>query len=171
MSFQGRYESILKIFGEILDAFTKKRISVKQLKYLSKIEENSGLLYYQLVDKLSVEQQIPKSTVRWNLNKLRDAGMIIAGDKNSKGVPVKLTEKGRITLLAIKAGQKNLSKNFCSKSLFNGEWYLKKLVFNMSGQKRRGESLKNERRRTENPEKAEEEFELSFWYETRPEGP
>ena len=104
-----------------MDAFTKKRISGKQLKYLSKIEENSGLLYYQLVDKLSVEQQIPKSTVRWNLKKLRDAGMIIAGDKNSKGVPVKLTEKGRITLLAIKARQKNLSKNFCSKSLFNGE--------------------------------------------------
>ncbi len=49
--------------------------------------------------------------------------------------------------------------------------YLEKLVFSMSVQKRRGESLKNERPRTENPEKAEEEFELSFWYETRPEGP
>ena len=44
----------------------------------------------------------------------------------------------------------------------------------MNAQRSRGESLKNKMPRTENPEKAEEEFEefeLSFWYETRPEGP
>ncbi|MEM3703148.1 MAG: hypothetical protein QXX79_01805 [Candidatus Bathyarchaeia archaeon] len=116
----------MKTFGEILDTLAKKNISVKQLEYLPKVEENSGLLYYQLVNKLSTEQQIPRSTVRWNLNKLRDAGMIIAGNKNFKGLPVRLTEKGEITLLAIK-NQKILGKSFCSKSLLNGNRHLKRL--------------------------------------------
>jgi len=89
---------ICSVLLELLDLIVKKRLGVRQLKYLPKIRENSGLLFYQLVNKLSVELNVPKSTVRWNLSKLRDSGMITAGNKDAKGIPVKLTEKGEIAL-------------------------------------------------------------------------
>jgi len=169
--FQRNYELILKVFGEIFDVLAKKRISIKQLEYLFQVEENTGLLYSQLIHKLSAEHQIPRSTVRWNLKRLRDAGMMIAGDKNTKRVPVRLTERGRIALLAIKAGRRNLSKNFCSKSLSNGELYLEEPVHSLNGKKHKGESLGNKKPKSRYFDEAEEKFELSFWYETRPEGP
>ncbi|MEM3899171.1 MAG: hypothetical protein QXD34_05125, partial [Candidatus Bathyarchaeia archaeon] len=80
--------------------------------------ENHGLLYYQLVNKLSIEQGVPRSTIRWNLNKLRDAGMIITGNKNAKGVPVSLTEKGKILLLLTEGKHEFLGKFYCPKTLF-----------------------------------------------------
>ncbi len=92
-------------------------LGMKQLAYLAKVEENSGLLFYQLVNKLSAELHVPKSTVRWNVSKLRDYGMIVAGSKDSKGVPVELTEKGKIAMLLIK-GERELGKNNCPKALF-----------------------------------------------------
>lgn len=89
------------------------------MKYLAKVEENHGLLFYQLVNKLSVELHVPKSTVRWNLSRLRDSGMIIAGNKGAKGVPVRLTEKGEMALLIMKRESSELlDKNFCPKTLF-----------------------------------------------------
>jgi len=91
---------------------------MKQLKYLVKVKENNGLLFYQLVNKLSVELQVPKSTVRWNLSRLRDSGMVIAGNKDAKGVPIKLTEKGEIALQILKGEYEFLGKNYCSKALF-----------------------------------------------------
>ncbi|MEM3719502.1 MAG: hypothetical protein QXD45_05725 [Candidatus Bathyarchaeia archaeon] len=93
-----------------------KNINIKQLSYLPKIVENNGLIYYKLIDKLSKEQGTPKSTVRWNIKKLKDAGLITAGDRENRGVPVNLTEKGRIMLLAVRSV---LSNNSCSKNLFN----------------------------------------------------
>jgi len=96
----------------------RKSLSVKQLKYLVKVKENSGLLFYQLVDKLSVELHVPKSTVRWNLGRLRDSGMIIAGNKDAKGVPVKLTEKGEIALRIMEGEYEFLGKSYCPKALF-----------------------------------------------------
>jgi DNA-binding transcriptional regulator PaaX len=56
--------------------------------------------------KISREQGLPESTVRWNLNRLRSAKMVITGDKNNRGVPVKLTEKGKIIALMFKYGKK-----------------------------------------------------------------
>jgi Mn-dependent DtxR family transcriptional regulator len=96
----------------------RKSLNVKQLKYLEKVRENSGLLFYQLVGKLSVELQVPKSTVRWNLGRLRDSGMIIAGDRDAKGVPVKLTEKGEIALRIMEREYEFLGKSCCPKALF-----------------------------------------------------
>jgi len=92
---------------EALETLTKKRLNRKQLELLLKIKQNEGLLYYQLINKLSQKQGLPESTVRWNLNKLRDAEMIITGDKNIKGVPVKLTEKGKIVTSAFKNGKRS----------------------------------------------------------------
>lgn len=94
--------TIFEILSEILEILTKKRLNTKQLKLLSEIERNEGLLYYQLINKLSEEQGLPKSTVRWNLNKLREAKMVVTGNKDNKGVPVRLTRKGRMVVLAFK---------------------------------------------------------------------
>jgi DNA-binding transcriptional ArsR family regulator len=101
----------------------RKPLSVKQLKYLAKVKESSGLLFYQLVNKLSVELHVPKSTVRWNLGRLRDSGMIIAGNKDAKGVPIKLTEKGEIALQIMKGEYEFLGKNYCPKALFKAMHY------------------------------------------------
>jgi hypothetical protein len=95
------------VLEEVLEILMKKRLNMKQFELLLKIEEYEGLLYYQLIDKLSEEQRLPKSTVRWNLNRLRSAKMIITGDKNNKGVPVQLTEKGKMVVLALKNGKRN----------------------------------------------------------------
>lgn len=117
-------KTICRVFVELLDALAKKQLSGKQLRYLSKVRENHGLLYYQLVNKLSAEQRVPKSTVKWNLNKLRDAGMIVAGNKEAKGVPVKLTEKGEITLLILEGKYEFLGNNCCPKTLFETKQHL-----------------------------------------------
>ena len=94
------------VLEEALEILTKKRLNMKQFELLSKIKQDEGLLYYQLINKLSQRQGLPESTVRWNLNKLRDAGMVVTGDKNIKGVPVRLTEKGKIVASAFKNGKK-----------------------------------------------------------------
>ncbi len=166
--FRKKIEAVM----EVLEALAKKRITMKQLNLLSKIEENEGLLYYRLVDKVSQEQKLPKSTVRWNLTKLREAGLIVAGDKKSKGVPVELTEKGRIALSAISKRKEVFVGNFlCPKPLSN----VKPPVYSGSRTQtnnKRGEksALKNARNKAEE-DHAKEKLELSFWYETRPEGP
>jgi DNA-binding transcriptional ArsR family regulator len=126
ITFQTSCQSTCRIIIEILDLLIKKRISVQQLKYLSKIDQNQGILYYQLINKLSMEQKLPRSTVRWNLNKLRDAGMIVAGNKNVKGVPVRLTEKGKIALRITERGQGILGNKNCPKSLFEGNSILER---------------------------------------------
>ncbi len=59
-------------------------------------EVQGETLYTTLIDKVSEELEIPKSTVRWNLKGLRDSGLIAAGDRDNKGVPVRLTETGRV---------------------------------------------------------------------------
>jgi DNA-binding MarR family transcriptional regulator len=162
----------LETFMEILEILAKKRINMKQMKFLSKIEENEGMLYYQLVDKLSQEEKLPKSTVRWNLKRLRETGMIIAGCKDNKGVPVKLTEKGRMALLAVnKRREEFLSNLFCPKSLFN----LEPPIYSGSNTETIDEreeklALKNARNKIK-ADYSKEKLELSFWYETRPEGP
>jgi hypothetical protein len=94
------------VLGEVLEILIKTRLNMKQVELLLEIEKNEGLFYYQLVNKLSEEQRLPESTVRWNLNRLRNAMMIVAGDKNNKGVPVRLTEKGKIVVSAFKNGKK-----------------------------------------------------------------
>lgn len=90
------------ILEETLEALVKERLNIKQMELLLKIEENEGLFYYKLIKKLSKEMGLPESTVRWNLNRLRDAKMVITGDKNNKRVPVKLTENGKLIVSAFK---------------------------------------------------------------------
>jgi predicted transcriptional regulator len=48
-----------------------------------------------LVENLSINHDIPPSTLRWNLKKLVELGLIITGNSGNKGIPVKLTDSGK----------------------------------------------------------------------------
>jgi len=57
-----------------------------------------------LIERLSRELGVPRSTVRWNLRGLRETGLIRAGDKENKGIPVELTYMGRVMSEYISSG-------------------------------------------------------------------
>jgi len=80
-----------------LEAASTRRLTEKQRMMLRIVAEFQGeIIYTTLIERVSAELDIPKSTVRWNLKGLRDAGLIAAGDRDNKGVPVRLTETGRV---------------------------------------------------------------------------
>jgi DNA-binding MarR family transcriptional regulator len=85
--------SILRNVSKLL---ITTNLSQKQFELLLTLRENEGLLYYQVIQSISSEQGIPASTVRWNLNKLRSADLVMAGDKDNKGIPMQLTSSGRL---------------------------------------------------------------------------
>jgi predicted transcriptional regulator len=74
-----------------------RHLTEKQQRILQWIARRDGevYVYTSLINMFSKETNIPKSTVRWNLRGLRDSGLILAGDKENKGVPVTLTDMGR----------------------------------------------------------------------------
>jgi DNA-binding MarR family transcriptional regulator len=86
----------ISILRDVSKLLITSNLGKKQFKLLTSLKENEGLLYYQVVQNISSEQGIPSSTVRWNLNKLRDADLVITGDKNNKGIPVHLSIYGRL---------------------------------------------------------------------------
>jgi len=89
-----------EIYGmeQALMAAASSRLTEKQQALLKWIagREDEFCVYTVLIDLYSVELRMPKSTVRWNLRGLREAGLIVAGDKENKGIPVTLTEMGQI---------------------------------------------------------------------------
>jgi len=97
-------EESMKLHHKEIDNMTQtiqtlsiKKLTSKQraiLRFISNIR--GDLLYTNIIDYLSNEMKLPKSTVRWNMKGLRDTGLIQAGDQDNKGVPVRLTEIGRI---------------------------------------------------------------------------
>jgi len=66
------------------------------------IQGREGMLFHKLVEDISATYRVPPSTVRWNLSKLRDTKLIIAGDQNSKGIPVQLTEEAKFIISTAK---------------------------------------------------------------------
>jgi DNA-binding transcriptional ArsR family regulator len=83
--------------NQMLQTASERKLTDKQRTILQFISEaNDSQLYTNLIDRLSVEMGVPHSTVRWNLKGLREAGLIHAGDRDNKGIPVRLTAKGRI---------------------------------------------------------------------------
>lgn len=82
---------------QALLAAASSKLTDKQQALLGWIAGMDGELsvYTVLIDRYSDERMIPKSTVRWNLRGLREAGLIVAGDREKKGVPVALTEMGQ----------------------------------------------------------------------------
>ena len=82
---------------QALMAAASSRLTEKQqelLRWMAR-RDDDPTVYTVLIDRYSKEQGIPRSTVRWNLRGLREAGLIIAGDRLNKGVPVALTEIGQ----------------------------------------------------------------------------
>lgn len=77
-------------------AVASTRLTRKQLVMLRWMAGNytEEMVYTNLIERISEVLGMPKSTVRWNMRGLRDAGFISAGDKDTKGVPVRLTERG-----------------------------------------------------------------------------
>jgi DNA-binding MarR family transcriptional regulator len=83
---------------QALMASASSQLTGKQQALLRWIMKRDGepSVYTVLIDRYSEERRMPKSTVRWNLRGLREAGLIVAGDKENKGVIVALTEMGQI---------------------------------------------------------------------------
>jgi DNA-binding transcriptional ArsR family regulator len=95
-SIREHYRELYAIEGA-LETATSRRLTDKQRMMLQIVSEvQVETLYTTLIERVSVELDIPKSTVRWNLKGLRDTGLITAGDRENKGVPVRLTEIGRV---------------------------------------------------------------------------
>jgi DNA-binding transcriptional ArsR family regulator len=95
-SLKEHYRELYAIEGA-LEVVSVRRLTEKQRMMLQIVSEVQGeTLYTTLIEKVSDELEIPKSTVRWNLKGLRDAGLIEAGNRENKGIPVRLTETGRI---------------------------------------------------------------------------
>jgi DNA-binding MarR family transcriptional regulator len=88
-----------EIYGmeQALMAEASTRLTDKQRLLLQWLTEEypGDMVYTVLIERIADEFEIPKSTVRWNLRGLREAGLIVAGDKKNKGIPVSLTGSGQ----------------------------------------------------------------------------
>lgn len=73
-------------------ALTKKQREI--LMYIANLEDVT--VFTRLAEEISDKFEMPKSTARWNLKRLKKAGLITAGNKENKGVPVSLTYIGKI---------------------------------------------------------------------------
>lgn len=98
-------EESLKLHLKRIDTMERALITAshhsltdKQLVMLRWLVENydEETVYTSLIERLSKEFGFPRSTVRWNLRGLRESSLIQAGDKENKGIPVRLTEAGRL---------------------------------------------------------------------------
>lgn len=92
-----QYKEFLALEQALIIA-TSTRLTRKQrflLKWISKNYAERDV-YTNLISRLSEDLKIPRSTIRWNLRGLREAGLIRAGDKENKGIPVRLTDVGKI---------------------------------------------------------------------------
>lgn len=88
----------IQMLERVLETTASTRLTKKQrmlLRWLSE-EYSEETVYTTLIERISKDLTIPKSTVRWNLRGLREAGLIRAGDRENKGIPARLTDKGRI---------------------------------------------------------------------------
>ena len=96
----GELGEYLEEIERSLNALTALRLTEKQRRILRLLSESRDrrLVYTQAVNVVSKEFQIPESTARWNLRILRESALLEAGDCQNKGVPIRITEAGRIAL-------------------------------------------------------------------------
>jgi len=88
----------IHMLERVIETTASTRLTKKQrmlLRWLSE-EYREETVYTTLIERISQDLSIPKSTVRWNLRGLRESGLIKAGDRDSKGIPARLTDEGRI---------------------------------------------------------------------------
>lgn len=96
----GGIESSFLELERSISALAVMRLTEKQrtiLKWLC-YKRTQDTVYTRMVEAISEEFRMPESTARWNLKVLREVALLEAGDRNNKGIPVRLTEAGRIAL-------------------------------------------------------------------------
>jgi DNA-binding MarR family transcriptional regulator len=96
-------EEELSKYKEQIATTVFENLTPKQKTILGKIADMNGksLTLTAMIGILSKKLDVAPSTIRWNLVALRNAGLISAGDKDNKGIPVRLTEIGKLTALAL----------------------------------------------------------------------
>lgn len=94
---KNHYQQLNNI-DQLLTSAASAKLTHKQRTILRWLTTNytQQTVYTALIQQLSNELGIPKSTVRWNLKGLREAELIKAGTKENKGIPVTLTNMGRL---------------------------------------------------------------------------
>lgn len=101
-SFNLDVRTFVQKFSEILSAFIRLaelRLSRKQKQLLLLADELlqcNNMTLNSLIEEISREIKMPVSTVKWNVNVLKKAGLIEGGEKDSKGLPARLTQGGKI---------------------------------------------------------------------------
>jgi biotin-(acetyl-CoA carboxylase) ligase len=103
MELEIAFRQIEDSFSELersINALALMRLTEKQQSILKWLCGNSkqNTVYTRMIEAVSKEFKIPESTARWNLKILREVALLEAGDRNNKGIPVRLTEAGRIAL-------------------------------------------------------------------------
>lgn len=98
-----RLQEKLSKYQEKIVATVFDNLTSKQKIILTEIANMNGasLTLTAMIGILSKKLDVAPSTIRWNLVALRNAGLINAGNKDNKGIPVKFTEIGRLTALAL----------------------------------------------------------------------
>lgn len=93
----------LSKYKEKIAATVFENLTTKQKAILREIADMNGksLTLTAMIGILSKKLDVAPSTIRWNLVALRNSGLINAGNKDNKGIPVRLTEIGKLTALAL----------------------------------------------------------------------
>ncbi|MFX1519995.1 MAG: hypothetical protein ACFFCD_08740 [Promethearchaeota archaeon] len=90
------------MFSVLIRSFVKLaqlRLSSKQkllLKKASNLLSSRKMTLTSLAEHLSLTEDLPHSTVKWNLRTLRDVGLLTGGDMNEKGINAELTFAGAL---------------------------------------------------------------------------
>ena len=76
----------------LLRALTKHQILI-----LNELKINGHYFSVtNLIERLSEKHNIPPSTLRWNVKQLIKLDLIVAGNSENKGIPVRLTDSGKL---------------------------------------------------------------------------
>ena len=96
-------EDELSKYKEEIATTVFENLTSKQKNILREIAEMNGksLTMTAMIGILSKKLDVAPSTIRWNLVALRNARLIDAGNKDNKSIPVRLTEIGKLTVLAL----------------------------------------------------------------------
>ena len=102
-SFEGSLIEVMmrriKLLENVLVKLAMNELTEIQKLLLREVDSNEGKkTLTSLTRELSKKYNIPESTIKWNLRKLRDLGLIIAGNAETKGTPIRLTDAGRLVI-------------------------------------------------------------------------
>ncbi len=86
-------EGQLKVLRRIIE----RGLNKNQLLILGELAGNGHYLTVtSCLGSLSRKEKIPLSTLRWNTKTLEKLGLITCGNSESKGIPIRLTDTGKL---------------------------------------------------------------------------